>query len=36
MSWRTNPPFRANVFGSLFRPLALLQAPEKRKKSEIT
>ena len=36
MSQRTNPPFRADVVGSLLRPPALLEAREKRKKSEIT
>jgi 5-methyltetrahydropteroyltriglutamate--homocysteine methyltransferase len=36
MSQRTNPPFRADVVGSLLRPAALLAAREKFKKGEIT
>lgn len=36
MSQRTNPPFRADVVGSLLRPPALLEARERRKKGEIT
>ena len=36
MSQRTNPPFRADVVGSLLRPSALLAAREKHKKGEIT
>ena len=36
MSQRTNPPFRADVVGSLLRPPVLLEAREKHKKGEIT
>lgn len=36
MSRRTNPPFRADVVGSLLRPHALLEAREKHKRGEIT